>query len=176
MVIFLDSPSRYLYFYLPLVKEMRVIFPFYPQRQKLRDFLTLRLLSWKPTIRALLVHFEFVYRGLKIPPLYGCSFHSMPLDLPQKRVATLRSLLGKILFKPYSNHHKNQKDKFIQRKGQQGSQVVVEVDGTPLFPLAQTNKLVANAECDYKYITSGEAQMICLLEKLNIMESCVVID
>lgn len=46
----------------------------------------------------------------------------------------------------------------------------------PLFPLAEIDKLVVITWYDSKYLTLGEESIIRLLGKIDIMDSCTIID
>lgn len=120
--------------------------------------------------------FKIVCWGFEVPFTVRMFFSFYATRSSKGDWVTLYSLLGKALFKPYSNHYKNLRDKFVREKGRQGSHVVVEKDGDPLFPLSQTYNLVAITGYDYKYLTSRNAKMVCLLKKFDVMESSVVIE
>lgn len=103
----------------------------------------------------------------------GYSFRTRP---SKDGWVALDGMVRNAPFKPHSNYYKNLKDMFTQVRRREGSCVVVGADDAPHFPLVWTNKPVAIARYNNKYLTPREVNIVHLIGKFAVISSCIVIE
>lgn len=147
-----DLHSPYFYPYIPVIHDLVVLITFSPFEAEVLVVANVAPLRLFPMSRSWLWNLKSRVGDWKsIPQKWCSSLFAVPRLVLQRWMGD-PECLGLKLFKPYSNHYKNLKEKFMRVRGKDGaSMVTIGEDGTPRFPLSWIENLVAITSFNFDY-------------------------
>lgn len=83
---------------------------------------------------------------------------------------TLSSLPRTTMFKSFSNHYKNWKDKFVRVRGLNGtSMAMIRANDAPRFPIAWIDNPMEITRYDFEYLARDETGVVTLLDEFEVL-------